>query len=214
MIRPLSFAAAIILALFINTASISVAQDSDGEGGAELTPAPEDELGDILVVNMARILTEASAYTAIQGETERVRGLIDEAYQQRLNALQAEGETLRGQELDMDQDEFDQRRRSLEARAEQLQFKRQENIGKLEAGRTQAIALVDQRLNAVFAQLIEETGASYIFNMQVLVLWPEANDVTSRAVVMLNEVLPTVSFNATFDSLDEDVLDENVGQTE
>ena len=74
----------------------------------------------------------------------------------------------------------------------------------METGRTQAISVVDQRLNAVFAQIIEETGASYILNKQVLVVWPEASDVTDRAINLLNEALPTVSFRITNINLDEE----------
>ena len=171
---------------------------------AQALPLLEALGTDILVVNMARVLTEGSAYTAIQAETERVRGLIDVAYRERLATLQTEVENLRLQELDMNQESFDSARRALEARAEALQSKRQENIGRLETGRTQAISVVDQRLNAVFAQIIEETGASYILNKQVLVVWPEASDVTDRAINLLNEALPTVSFRITNINLDEE----------
>ena len=144
---------------------------------------------------MTRILTEAGAYISIQAETERVRALIDVAYEERLTLLQQEVEALRDQELEMDQEGFDVAVRALESQAETLQFNRQDNITSLETGRSRAISLVDQRLEAVLDQILQEAGASYIFSQQVLIVWPQSADVTDRAIELMDAALPTVNFN-------------------
>ena len=153
----------------------------------------------ILIVDIARVRSTASAYQSIQQETERVRDLVNSIYQERLNDLQGERDLLIDRESELTAQEFQAAIANLERRAVDLESKRRQNFSNLERRRQEASNVADTQLNAVLAGLLRQLQASYILNQQSALVWPDAANVTDQAIERLNKLLPSVSFNANFD---------------
>lgn len=160
---------------------------------------------EVLVIDLSAVVSQATAYTSIQEETERGRDFVNQTYEDLLRNLQSEGDALRARELDMTQEEFLAQSADLEARALALEQKRQENIQILERRRREAIVLVDRELASVLSTVVEEMGALYILSKQVVVIWPEGADVTARVIAMLDERLPSVNFKLNLTIVDGEV---------
>ena len=182
------------------------------DGGADQTGVPSaseaqlDEDGNrsefklnILIVDIARVRSTASAYQSIQQETERVRDLVNSIYQERLADLQDERDDLISRETGIRAEEFRASIADLERRAVDLENKRRQNFANLEKRRQEASNIADIQLNSVLARILRQSGASYILNQQSALVWPDSANVTIQAVELLDQVLPSVSFNANFE---------------
>ena len=178
-------------------------QDSPPSGNdTSLSPDPSGELEPIwtiLIVDIARVRSTALAYQSIQQETERVRDLVNSIYQDRLNDLQGERDDLLDRERELTTQEFQSAIADLERRAVDLENKRRQNFANLERRRQEASNIADIQLNSVLANLLRRQGATYILNQQSALVWPDAANVTDQAIDLLNQVLPSVSFNANFE---------------
>ena len=143
---------------------------------------------------MARVRSTASAYVSIQQETERGRDVINDIYQQRLAALQARSNTLLEQEAGLISEEVQAQIAELESQSIELETRRRSNLALLERRRLEASNVADIQLNSVLATLLREAQASYILNQQSALVWPDASNVTDRAIDLMNERVPSVSF--------------------
>ena len=167
-------------------------------GGAqsqETTDLPSPDVTvSILIVDIAQVRSRATAYLSIREETERGRDLINAVYQQRLAGLQTRSDDLTDLELSLTSDSFQQQVAALEREAIELETRRRQNFAALESLRQEASAAVDVELNAVLAILLGNHSAFYILNQQSALVWPEAANVTTEAIDLLNERLPSVNF--------------------
>ena len=187
------FLIAVLGLVFCLVPSLSRSQDASVDSNtAETTRA--DMQTDILIVDVARVRSTANAYISIQTETERVRDVVNEVYQERLAALQAERDVLVTQEFDLEPDEFQTEIARLEQRAIDLETRRRRNFSILERRRQEANLAVDSQLNAVLTEILEELEANYILNQQSALIWPNAANVTDLAVERLNARLSAVNF--------------------
>ena len=184
--------ALVCLAMVGAFAHFARAQDpAEPSGGEpELRPARLD----ILVLDVARVRSTASAYVSIQQETERGRDVINDIYQQRLAALQARSNTLLEQEAGLISEEVQAQIAELESQSIELETRRRSNLALLERRRLEASNVADIQLNSVLATLLREAQASYILNQQSALVWPDASNVTDRAIDLMNERVPSVSF--------------------
>jgi len=178
------------------------------EGDVEAEAASPSVQIDILIVDVARIRSTADAYISIQSETERVRDVVNDLYQERLANLQQERDLLVTQEFDLEPEDFQAQIVTLEQRAIDLEANRRMSFSSLERRRQEANVAVDIQLNSVLADLLEGYGASYILNQQAALVWPDAANVTEEAVSLLNERLAFVNFEVSLTSQDESLSED------
>lgn len=172
----------------------------NAQGGADADQASgdlEEPQFSVLIVDVAQVRSSAAAYISIQQETERVRDLVNQLYQERLVGLETNRDDLLSREELLPPDEFRIQIAALEEEAIDLEAARRQNFTRLERRRQEAIAQVDARLNEILAELLVQSGGAYILNQQSVLVWPEAANVTAQAIVLLDQRIPFVNFEIT-----------------
>ena len=182
-----------LCATYFTFSALTWGQEGSDSIGESTVVGSEFRL-DILVVNIAQVRSTATAYTSIQAETERVRDLINTAYQDLLQDLERQRDALLADELDLFPEDFRLQTAELEQAAIDLEGKRRQNLSSLERRRQEILQIVDSRLNIVLTTLLQEAGATYIINQQSALVWPEAANVTDQAIRLLNEQLSQINF--------------------
>jgi len=186
----------LILGLFFIGAGLAQAQDT-AEEPVEDEPQLTEASFEILIVDITQVRSSAAAYISIQQETERVRDLVNDLYQERLNSLETNRDDVLSREELLPPDEFRSQIAALEEEAIDLEASRRQNYTRLERRRQEAIAQVDRRLNEILAELLVQSGAAYVLNQQSALVWPEAANVTQQAIILLDQRIPFVNFEIT-----------------
>ena len=157
------------------------------------TNADNDGVLQIAVVDMERILREATAAVAIREQLDAARetfGQTMKVHEEELRTAEAE---LRRQRSVLAEDAFDEQRKAFEEKATSIQRKVQERNQYLEKTFNEAIAQLLDKSREIITKLAEERALDLVVTRRQVLLASKKLDLTEEVLTTLNAALPSVA---------------------
>lgn len=160
-------------------------------------PAPTPAAGEpgtvIVVVDLQRILREASAVQVLQQQVGAAREAFQAEIRQREDDLRQQDTALAREKDTLPPDVYAQRRQALADQLAALQSDIQERRRQLDQAMNEGMRQVQTELLPILQQLTAERGADIMLAKTSIVLARPELEVTDEALARLNARLPTVT---------------------
>lgn len=146
----------------------------------------------VAILDLSRILNEAHA---VEGLRERVHKSAEDyrlEAKAEEDALRVAQEALQGNPSDLSPDDYSKELRTLQRRLARAQGRVQEQKRSLDAAYQQGVAVVQEVLNRVVAEIAEERGLNLILRKQQVVLVATNLEITDEVLRRLDAQLPSV----------------------
>jgi len=147
----------------------------------------------IIVVDLQRILREATAVQALQAQVGAAREAFQSEIRQREEALRRLDQELARERATLAPEVYAQRRQELADQLAALQSDIQERRRQLDQAMNEGMRQVQIELLPVLQQITEEHGADMMIAKNSIVLTRPELEVTDDALARLNARLPTVT---------------------
>ena len=179
---------ACLLALFLGGGNAAPARAQDDAG-----PAAAGDGFIILVIDLQRILREATAVQALQAQVGAAREAFQAEIRQREEQLRALDQELARERPDLPPEVYAQRRQALAEELTALQQAVQERRKQLDQAMTEGMRQVQSALLPIVQSLAEERAADLVLSKASVVLVRPEFEITDTALERLNVGLPSVS---------------------
>lgn len=147
----------------------------------------------IIVVDLQRILREASAVQALQQQVGAAREAFQAEIRQREEELRRLDQELARERATLPPEVYDERRQSLADQLAALQSDVQERRQQLDRAMNEGMRQVQSELLPILQAITEEHGADLMLAKTSIVLVRPEYEVTDDALARLNARLPTVT---------------------
>lgn len=157
-----------------------------------LTGHAEDVNPRIAILDLSRILNEARAVEDLRERLHKSAEDYRREAKAEEDALRAAQEALKGNPSDLSPDAYSKELRTLQRRLARAQGRVQEQKRSLDAAYQQGVAVVQEVLNQVVAEIAEERGLTLILRKQQVVLVASTVEITDEVLRRLDAQLPSV----------------------
>lgn len=176
---------------FALTALAVLAQPGAAQAQAKKTAmgGPIERIG---VVDVQKILREASATRAIRPQLDRLKNSYQAQFKKEEDELRAADQDLERQRAILSPEAFNEKRVDFQKRANELQRKVQDARQLLDQSLGKAMGVVQDQLRAVLIQVRNEHKLQLILFRSAVIAMEPRFDITDEVLKRLNQKLPTV----------------------
>ena len=157
---------------------------------AQELPAPK-----IMVIDLNYVMTNSTAMQGIQNQVDEAEAELESQMQEQGRNLRAQDEALSQQRSELSDEDFEERRRTLEEEFSRYQRDFAERLEGMDETYAEAVGEVEVELLRIADELASESGANIVMPKSTLLLVHEDFDRTAQALERLNERLPSVSIS-------------------
>lgn len=154
-------------------------------------PAPTADV--ILVIDLQRILREATAVQTLQAQVGAAREAFQAEIRQREEQLRAMDQDLARERPTLPPEIYAERRQALAQELRELQQAVQERRKQLDQAMTEGMRQVQAALLPIVQRLAEERAADLVLSKTAAVLVRPELEITDAALQQLNAELPAVT---------------------
>ena len=147
----------------------------------------------VAVVDVQKILREASATRAIRPQLDKLKNGYQAQFKKEEDELRAADQDLERQRAILSPEAFNEKRNEFQKRANDLQRKVQEARQLLDEALGNAMGVVQDRLRDVLVQLRDEHKLQLILFRSAVIAMEPRFDITDEVLKRLNQKLPSVT---------------------
>lgn len=201
------FALALALGLMLQGVPAHAQEDAAAESAVESietsgSNADNDGILQLAVVDMERVLREATAAVAIRQQLDSARENFAQTMKVHEEELRTAEADLRRQRSVLAEDAFTEQRKAFEERATSIQRKVQERNQYLEKTFNEAIAQLLDKSSEIITTLAEERALDLVVTRRQVLLASKKLDLTEEVLTALNAQLPSVTVTIAPESAD------------
>ena len=156
-------------------------------GMAQELPTPR-----IMVVDLNYVMANSSAMQGIQNQVDAEESALEQQMQERENQLRQQDEALQQERGQLSAEDFEERRRALEAEFAQYQREFAQRLEEMDESYAEAVGEVEVTLLRIADELASEYGANVVMPKSTLLLVHEDFEKTEEVLKRPNERLPRV----------------------
>ena len=153
----------------------------------------DDPVATVIVVDLQRILREASAVQALQSQVGAARDAFQAEIRQREEELRLRDQELARERANLPPEAYAARRQALADELAALQSAVQERRRQLDQAMNEGMRQVQSVLLPILQRLTEQRGAAMLLSKTGIVLVRPELEITDEALEELDAALPTVS---------------------